>query len=178
MISVSSLFFSSAKQDTMTHKTPLITASGHKGWDLRHPLITASQRMALDWLSFSLEAKCMDRIRRYVKLCRSGTVIKSALSNANYCESRWFWHWIKYISLFRLKTIGHERDSFQINFLPGMDDKIGTGTWFSPPKNIYSGACAFLTAGVLASPQIQLTYHAWHLFLCKPLISWLLFQSL
>lgn len=68
VISVSGLFFSSAKQDTMTHKTPLITASGHKDRDLRHPLIMASRRMVLDWLSFSSEAECMDRLRRYVKL--------------------------------------------------------------------------------------------------------------
>lgn len=67
---------------------------GHKGWDLRHSLITASRRIALDWLRFSLEAKCMDRICRYVKLYRNGVVIRGVLWQEmlmeNNCESRWF----------------------------------------------------------------------------------------
>lgn len=119
VIIVSSRFFSGAKQQTMTHKTPLITASGHKGWDLRHPLITASRRMALDWLSFSLEGKCMDRVRmlNYIEVSLLLEVLCQEMVMENNCESRWFWHRIKYILLFHDRIIGCQRDWFQINFL-------------------------------------------------------------
>lgn len=118
MIIVSSRFFCGAKQQTMTHKTPLITASGHKGWDLRHPLITASWRMALDWLSFSLEGNCMDRVRmwNYIEMALLLEVLCQKMAMENNCESRWFWHLIKRILLVHDKIRGCERDLFQINF--------------------------------------------------------------
>lgn len=131
---LSSLFFSSAKQDTVTHKTPLITASAHKGWDLRHPIIMASRRMVLDWLSFSLEAKCMDRLRRYVKLYRNGTVIRSALSED--ANGIYLWKQMvltkgkKCTLLFQVKIIGWRLVSDQLFVVKASLDWAQKQIWF------------------------------------------------
>lgn len=103
-----------ADSSQVPNKTQWHTDTTHYGirtqrLDLRHALITASRRMALDWLSFSLEAKNVwmgfAGMWNYTQVALLLEVLCQTLM-ANNCESRWFWHRIKYILLFHVKTTG------------------------------------------------------------------------